>query len=107
MRLNLAQLRHRFNLLGEHSLRLATLHIDQVPRLVVIHDMHESEFRAAGVGQETGSPQGPMGSGGEIRHCQDSHSLTSRSDNVPPCAVSLPRFSMPSTVPIPSVRLKL
>ena len=50
-----AEFGHCADLLSQDLFGLAPLHFDQVLRLIVVHDMDESELSALGLRQEAGS----------------------------------------------------
>src|SRR3954447_19342153 len=49
-------------------------------RLIVIHNMHDREFRGLGLSQLAGSTQRPLGTCGKIRCCQDLHTIAPNED---------------------------
>ena len=55
-----AQFGHGADLLSEDSFRLARLDLDQVLRMIVVHDMDESEFGVPGLRHQACSPQRAM-----------------------------------------------
>ena len=66
---NAAQFGHCADLLAEDPFGLTRLDRDQVLRLIVVHDVDESEFRVRALRQQAGSPQRSLRPGREVRRC--------------------------------------
>jgi hypothetical protein len=58
--LRVTQFRHCTDLLSKDPLGLTLLNRDQVLRLIIVHDVNESEFGAPGLRQQACSPQRPV-----------------------------------------------
>ena len=74
--MNALQLRNRTDLFLEDRFAFGTLELDQMRRLVLVHNMEKRELRVRLPGQQPCLPQCPLRSGGKIRRSKNPFHLS-------------------------------